>query len=126
MTKPQGHVQVLLNILRGYGVQAALDAPRFCISAGSPETESNQSGQSGDINSEVYFEEGIADEVIEKLRGTCLSLACEDGADDGPYGGRDGTRRAPRCRPEEEHVRTRAGHPEAERQVRPDRLGSWL
>ncbi|RPD64873.1 gamma-glutamyltranspeptidase [Lentinus tigrinus ALCF2SS1-6] len=66
--QPQGHVQVLLNILRGFGVQAALDAPRFCISAGSPDTESSQSGQSGDINSEVYFEEGIADEVIEKLR----------------------------------------------------------
>ena len=55
--QPQGHVQVLLNILRGFGVQAALDAPRFCISAGSPDTESTQSGQSGDINSEVYFEE---------------------------------------------------------------------
>ena len=67
--QPQGHVQVLLNILRGFGVQAALDAPRFCISAGSPDTESTQSGQSGDINSEVYFEEGIPDEVIEKLCG---------------------------------------------------------
>jgi hypothetical protein len=32
--QPQGHVQVLLNILRGMSVQAALDAPRFCISAG--------------------------------------------------------------------------------------------
>ena len=72
--QPQGHVQVLLNILRGFGVQAALDAPRFCISAGSPETESNQSGQSGDINSEVYFEEGIPDAVIEKLRGTRILL----------------------------------------------------
>ena len=50
-------------------MQAALDAPRFCISAGSPDTESTQSGQSGDINSEVYFEEGIPDEVIEKLCG---------------------------------------------------------
>ncbi|KAI0800964.1 gamma-glutamyltranspeptidase [Fomes fomentarius] len=66
--QPQGHVQVLLNILRGFGVQSALDAPRFCISAGSPDTESNQSGQSGDINSEVYFEEGIPDATIEKLR----------------------------------------------------------
>ncbi|KAI0756704.1 gamma-glutamyltranspeptidase [Daedaleopsis nitida] len=66
--QPQGHVQVLLNILRGFGVQAALDAPRFCISAGSPETESKQTGQSGDINSEVYFEEGIPDAVIAKLR----------------------------------------------------------
>lgn len=79
MTKPQGHVQVLLNILRGYGVQAALDAPRFCISAGSPETESNQTGQSGDINSEVYFEEGIAEEVIEKLRRTSLESLSSPG-----------------------------------------------
>ena len=62
-------MQVLLNILRGYGVQAALDAPRFCISAGSPETETSGTGQSGDINSEVYFEEGISEEVIQKLRG---------------------------------------------------------
>jgi len=30
--QPQGHVQVLLNVLRGMTVQAALDAPRFCIS----------------------------------------------------------------------------------------------
>ena len=67
----------MLNILRGYGVQAALDAPRFCISAGSPETENNQTGQSGDINSEVYFEEGIPDAVIEKLRGTSRSHLLE-------------------------------------------------
>ncbi|EJF66972.1 gamma-glutamyltranspeptidase [Dichomitus squalens LYAD-421 SS1] len=66
--QPQGHVQVLLNLLRGFTVQAALDAPRFCISAGSPETESNKSGRSGDINSEVYFEEGIPDAVVEQLR----------------------------------------------------------
>ncbi|KAI0331968.1 gamma-glutamyltranspeptidase [Cubamyces sp. BRFM 1775] len=66
--QPQGHVQVLLNLLRGFTVQAALDAPRFCISAGSPETESAQSSQSGDINSEVYFEDGISEEVIKKLR----------------------------------------------------------
>ncbi|KAI9060605.1 gamma-glutamyltranspeptidase [Trametes sanguinea] len=66
--QPQGHVQVLLNLLRGFTVQAALDAPRFCISAGSPVTESAQSSQSGDINSEVYFEEGISDAVVKKLR----------------------------------------------------------
>ncbi|KAI0788629.1 gamma-glutamyltranspeptidase [Abortiporus biennis] len=66
--QPQGHVQVLLNMLRGYTPQAALDAPRFCISAGSPETQSQQSGDPGDINSEVYIEEGIPDEVIEQLK----------------------------------------------------------
>ena len=62
-------MQVLLNILRGFGVQAALDAPRFCISAGSPETEGSSTGQSGDINSEVYFEDGIDAKTVETLRG---------------------------------------------------------
>ncbi|EIN14105.1 gamma-glutamyltranspeptidase [Punctularia strigosozonata HHB-11173 SS5] len=66
--QPQGHVQVLLNMLRGYGPQAALDAPRFCISAGSPDSEAKQTGMAGDINSEVYFEEGISDETVNKLR----------------------------------------------------------
>ncbi|GBE77867.1 gamma-glutamyltranspeptidase [Sparassis crispa] len=66
--QPQGHVQVLLNLLRGYTAQAALDAPRFCISAGSPETQSGQTGTAGDVNSEVYFEEGIPDAVLEQLR----------------------------------------------------------
>ncbi|EPT03997.1 hypothetical protein FOMPIDRAFT_98772 [Fomitopsis schrenkii] len=64
--QPQGHVQVLLNMLRGFTAQAALDAPRFCISAGSPDSLAG--GSAGDINSEVYFEEGIAPEVVEKLR----------------------------------------------------------
>ncbi|KAH9847414.1 gamma-glutamyltranspeptidase [Lenzites betulinus] len=77
--QPQGHVQVLLNLLRGYTAQAALDAPRFCISAGSPVTESAQSSQSGDINSEVYFEDGIPDAVIATL--------CEMGHDARPVSG---------------------------------------
>ncbi|KAF9076162.1 gamma-glutamyltranspeptidase [Rhodocollybia butyracea] len=66
--QPQGHVQVLLNILRGFTPQAALDAPRFCISAGSPETQNSSTGTPGDINSEVYFEEGIPEATINKLR----------------------------------------------------------
>lgn len=65
--QPQGHVQVLLNILRGYTVQEALDAPRFCISAGMPDTGS----QAGNPNSEVYIEEGIPSETVAKLRGEC-------------------------------------------------------
>jgi hypothetical protein len=73
--QPQGHVQVLLNMLRGFSVQAALDAPRFCISAGSPETQSADTGTAGDINSEVYFEHGIAEEVVKKLRGAFIGLA---------------------------------------------------
>jgi len=70
--QPQGHVQVLLNILRGMTPQAALDAPRFCISAGLPSADSEdaeKSGKSaGEVNSEVYIEEGVSDEVFDKLR----------------------------------------------------------
>ncbi|KAG8753974.1 hypothetical protein FRC12_011360 [Ceratobasidium sp. 428] len=66
--QPQGHIQVLLNILRGFTVQSALDAPRFCISAGSPDAPVSNSRQAGDINSEVYFEEGIPTETVEKLK----------------------------------------------------------
>lgn len=66
--QPQGHVQVLFNILRGFTPQAALDAPRFCISAGLPDSESSSTGSAGDINSEVYFEDGFSDETIVKLR----------------------------------------------------------
>jgi len=71
--QPQGHVQVLLNILRGFTPQAALDAPRFCISAGIPHAESSTSGAAGDINSEVYFEDGFSKETIETLRGKSSS-----------------------------------------------------
>ena len=63
--QPQGHVQVLLNILRGFTVQAALDAPRFCISSGMPDAGS----QAGNPNSEVYIEEGIPSDTVAKLRG---------------------------------------------------------
>ncbi|KZT30675.1 gamma-glutamyltranspeptidase [Neolentinus lepideus HHB14362 ss-1] len=67
--QPQGHVQVLLNMLRGYSPQASLDAPRFCISAGSPDSETRDAASNaGDVNSEVYFEEGIPESTIEKLR----------------------------------------------------------
>ncbi|THV07664.1 gamma-glutamyltranspeptidase [Dendrothele bispora CBS 962.96] len=66
--QPQGHLQVLLNMLRGFTPQASLDAPRFCISAGTPDTDTRGAGVAGDINSEVYFEEGIPEETVAKLR----------------------------------------------------------
>ena len=65
---------MLLNILRGFSPQAALDAPRFCISAGSPDTQTQTTGEAGDINSEVYFEEGIPVETVNRLRGVSFLL----------------------------------------------------
>lgn len=60
--QPQGHVQVLLNMLRfKYTPQSALDAPRFCIGAGIPDH--------GEIPSQtVSLEEGIGEDVAEQLR----------------------------------------------------------
>ncbi|KAJ7169765.1 gamma-glutamyltranspeptidase [Mycena filopes] len=66
--QPQGHIQVLQGMLRGYTPQAALDSPRFCISAGLPDSQTNESGNAGDINSEVYIEEGIPQATIDKLK----------------------------------------------------------
>ena len=62
--QPQGHVQVLLNILRGFTAQAALDAPRFCISP-----RETRGSSAGDVNSEVYFEEMFVEDTITALRG---------------------------------------------------------
>lgn len=60
--QPQGHVQVLLNMLAfKYNPQAALDAPRFCIGAGTPET-----GQP--VDPTVYLEEGISEQVQQELK----------------------------------------------------------
>lgn len=59
--QPQGHVQVLLNILRGFNVQAALDAPRFCIDAEPIAYE-------GSITSKVFIEEGISPDVVDELK----------------------------------------------------------
>jgi len=66
--QPQGHIQVLLNILRGFTPQAALDAPRFCISEEllvPPESVHNTRRP----NSSVYFEDTFPQETIAKLRG---------------------------------------------------------
>ena len=59
--QPQGHVQVLLNMLVfKLNPQSALDAPRFCIGAGTPDE--------GDVLDTVFLEEGISEEVAEELR----------------------------------------------------------
>jgi gamma-glutamyltranspeptidase/glutathione hydrolase len=64
---------VLLNMLRGFTPQAAVDAPRFCISPGMPDAGvKGAEDNAGNVNSEVYFEEGIPLETVEKLKGACV------------------------------------------------------
>jgi gamma-glutamyltranspeptidase/glutathione hydrolase len=61
--QPQGHLQVLMNIIHfNMNVQTALDAPRFCIGPNVPN------GTDENVPSEVFLEEGISEEVLEKLR----------------------------------------------------------
>eukprot|EP00056_Hartaetosiga_gracilis_P010418 m.153573 g.153573 ORF g.153573 m.153573 type:complete len:514 (+) comp13310_c0_seq5:140-1681(+) len=56
--QPQGHVQVLLNMLLfGMNPQEALDAPRFCIGPGHEG-----------VSSDVCLEEGIDEKVFEALQ----------------------------------------------------------
>lgn len=55
-------------MLRGFTAQAAIDAPRFCISAGTPEND-DKDEEFGVVNSEVYFEDAIPPATIAKLRG---------------------------------------------------------
>jgi gamma-glutamyltranspeptidase/glutathione hydrolase len=74
--QPQGHVQVLLNLLRGFSAQSALDAPRFCISAGLPDAGTANAANAGDIDSEIWVEEGVQESVVEELRGGCRVLPC--------------------------------------------------
>lgn len=84
--QPQGQVQVLLNILRGFGPQAALDAPRFCISSGLPNVDIVNAGRPGDINSEVYFEDGILPETVEQLRAMGHDARIHSGLSSGVFG----------------------------------------
>lgn len=65
--QPQGHLQVLLNTMRGLSPQQSLDAPRFCISAGLPDPTKKSSA--GSVDSEIWLEEGISQDVVDELRG---------------------------------------------------------
>ncbi|KIM28864.1 hypothetical protein M408DRAFT_134450 [Serendipita vermifera MAFF 305830] len=84
--QPQGHIQVLLNMLRGWTVQEALDAPRFCISPGLPDAPVKEAADAGNINSEVYFEPGISSTVVETLRGMGHDARQVSGAQRGMMG----------------------------------------
>lgn len=61
--QPQGHVQVLMNMLVfKQNPQAALDAPRICIGAGTPE-------EGKVLDQVIYLEEGIPKQVVRELQG---------------------------------------------------------
>ncbi len=78
--QPQGHVQVLLNILAfKYNPQSALDAPRFCIGAGMPD-------QGKVLDRTVYLEEGIDETVARQLQALGHEIQVIKGYQRGIFG----------------------------------------
>lgn len=78
--QPQGHVQVLLNMLAfKYNPQSALDAPRICIGAGTPE-------QGKILSRTIFLEEGIGEDVAERLRALGHEVEIVKGYERGLFG----------------------------------------
>eukprot|EP01090_Pellita_catalonica_P009201 TRINITY_DN20262_c0_g1_i1.p1 TRINITY_DN20262_c0_g1~~TRINITY_DN20262_c0_g1_i1.p1 ORF type:complete len:569 (-),score=71.06 TRINITY_DN20262_c0_g1_i1:27-1733(-) len=72
--QPQGHVQVLVNMIDfGMDPQAALDYPRFCLSG-------------GDANGVVILEESIGDNVVADLKSKGHKVMISKGLDRSVFG----------------------------------------
>lgn len=79
--QPQGHLQVFLNMLHfNMNVQQALDAPRFCIGPNVPN------GTDENTPSEVFIEEGISEEILEKLKSFGHHVTLIKGPDRSTFG----------------------------------------
>jgi hypothetical protein len=105
-----------MNLLRGLNVQEALDAPRFCISAGL--------GEVGDVNSAIYLEEGIPSSVVRQLRGLYdishpVSLLIQ-----GPD--RKGTRSLSGRRFRPRHIRSRSDYQKGRGYLWENGVGCWF
>ncbi|KAF0461299.1 gamma-glutamyltranspeptidase [Gigaspora margarita] len=79
--QPQGHVQVLLNLIHHrYDPQTALDAPRIRIEP------LKKDGDEPPLISQVSVEEGISDNVIAELRKLGHSVEVVKGFDRSAFG----------------------------------------
>lgn len=79
--QPQGHLQVLMNMLHfSMNVQEALNAPRFYIGPNVPN------GQDENIPSEVFLEDGISEEVLDKLKSFGHHITLVKGPDRAMFG----------------------------------------
>ncbi|KAI9725463.1 MAG: hypothetical protein M1828_003134 [Chrysothrix sp. TS-e1954] len=79
--QPQGHVQVLLNMLVfGMDPQEALDAPRICMEM------ADQSGESSADTDMVYIEHGISEDVVKGLEKLGHRVTVLEGFQRGKFG----------------------------------------